>query len=36
MNGEFFEKSKPVALTFKDISDANAEWLWAKSIEAVS
>lgn len=35
-NGGFFEKSKPVALTFKDISEANAEWLWEKSVEAVA
>ncbi len=32
-NGAFFEKSKPIALKFKDISDANAEWLWGKSVE---
>jgi retinol dehydrogenase 12 len=35
-NGGFFEKSKPVALKFDDISDANAEWLWDKSVEVVS
>lgn len=34
-NGVFFEKSKPVALNFKDISDSNAEWLWGKSVEAL-
>jgi retinol dehydrogenase 12 len=34
-NGGFFDKSKPVVLKFEDISDANAEWLWDKSVEAV-
>jgi retinol dehydrogenase 12 len=34
-NGGFFDKSKPVALKFDEISDANAEWLWDKSVEAV-
>jgi retinol dehydrogenase 12 len=34
-NGGFFDKSKPVALSFKDISDDNAEWLWKKSVETV-
>jgi retinol dehydrogenase 12 len=34
-NGGFFDKSKPVVLKFDDISDANAEWLWDKSVEAV-
>lgn len=35
-NGDFFEKSKPVALSFNDISDTNAEWLWVKSVEAIN
>jgi retinol dehydrogenase 12 len=35
-NGAFFDKSKPVALNLKDLSDEHAEWLWAKSIEAVT
>jgi retinol dehydrogenase 12 len=34
-NGGFFDKSKPVVLKFDDVSDANAEWLWDKSVEAV-
>jgi retinol dehydrogenase 12 len=35
-NGGFFEKSKPLTLNFADISDANAEWLWKKSIETTA
>jgi retinol dehydrogenase 12 len=34
-HGGFFEQSKPVDLKFQEISDANAEWLWDKSIDAV-
>jgi retinol dehydrogenase 12 len=34
-NGGYFEKSKPVAITYTEVSDKNATWLWNKSLDAV-
>lgn len=35
-NGGYFEKSKPIAITYKEVTDENAMWLWDKSIDAVT
>jgi retinol dehydrogenase 12 len=34
-NGCHFEKSKPVTISYTEVTDENATWLWKKSIEAV-
>jgi retinol dehydrogenase 12 len=34
-NGAYFEKSAAIDIKFKEVTDANAEWLWEKSKEVV-
>jgi retinol dehydrogenase 12 len=35
-NGGYFEKSKPVNITYSEVSDENASWLWNKSMEVTA